>query len=196
MSVSRRQRGLTLVELVIFIVIVGVAVVGILQVIALNTSHSADPVRRKQAMAIAEGLLEEVRLAQLTWCDGDDPNVEEAEDASQCTVAEGVGAEPGNTRPFDNINDYVAAYGAPEEFDKDVVGNTFPSGYKATVTVNQHTTLGTAGTPVPAAAPVPAEAALLITVAVSYGTEQVVLESIRTRFTPRNLSIIPPALSP
>ena len=43
MSIKRRQRGLTMVELIIFIVIVGVAVVGILQVLTLNTRSSADP---------------------------------------------------------------------------------------------------------------------------------------------------------
>jgi MSHA pilin protein MshD len=50
----RRQSGLTLVELVIFIVIVSIAVVGVLQVISLTTRHSVDPQTRKQALAIAE----------------------------------------------------------------------------------------------------------------------------------------------
>eukprot|EP01034_Spumella_vulgaris_P031805 gene31805-39287_t len=63
-----------MIELIIFIVIVGVAVVGILQVLTLNTRSSADPARRKQAMAIAEGLMEEVRQAAFTWCDFSDPH--------------------------------------------------------------------------------------------------------------------------
>ena len=59
---SFRQRGATLIELVIFIVIISTAVVGILQVMSLTTSHSADPLVRKQALAIAESLLEEIEL--------------------------------------------------------------------------------------------------------------------------------------
>lgn len=187
MFANRRQRGLTLIELIIFIIIVGVAVVGILQVITLNTGRSADPVRRKQAIAIAEGLLEEVRLASFTWCDGDDPKVEEATDASQCTVVESVGPESGNSRPFDNVNDYVTAYGVPLAYNADVVNDGYPPGYTATVTVSQHAALG------PAGVQIPADAALLITVTVAYDTDRVTLDSIRTRFTPRNLSIIPPA---
>ena len=185
MSTSRRQRGLTLVELVIFIVIVGVAVVGVLQVITLNTRNSADPARRKQAMAIAEGLLEEVRLAAFSYCDGADPKAEEAESVGDCTIVDNAGPEAGNTRPFDNVNDYVAAYGTPVSYTTNVLGNSFPTGYTATVTVSQHAALGAAG------ALVPAGAALLITVSVAYDADRVVLESIRTRYSPKNVSISP-----
>jgi MSHA pilin protein MshD len=71
---QRRQRGLTMIELVMFIVIVGVAVTGVLAVISLNTRGSADPIRQKQAMAIAESLVDEIRAARITWCDITDPN--------------------------------------------------------------------------------------------------------------------------
>lgn len=57
-----KQRGISLVELVMFIVIISTAVVGILQVMNLVTAHSADPLIRKQALAIAESLLEEIEL--------------------------------------------------------------------------------------------------------------------------------------
>jgi MSHA pilin protein MshD len=52
--------GLSLIELLFFIVIVSIAVIGILGVMNLNTGHSADPLLRKQALAFAEALLEEV----------------------------------------------------------------------------------------------------------------------------------------
>lgn len=60
MCVTSRQRGLTLVELILFIVIVGVAVAGVLAVFNQATRASADPLVRKQAMAVAEALLEEI----------------------------------------------------------------------------------------------------------------------------------------
>ena len=59
-SVVRRQGGLTLIELVVFIVIVSVALVGVLSVLNVTVKSSADPVIRKQALALAEGMLEEI----------------------------------------------------------------------------------------------------------------------------------------
>ena len=39
----------------------------------LTTSHSADPMIRKQTLVIAEGLMDEVAAQPFTWCDPDDP---------------------------------------------------------------------------------------------------------------------------
>ncbi len=55
-----RQRGLTLIELIVFIVIILVGVAGILSVMNITTRASADPMVRKQSMAFAEAVLEEV----------------------------------------------------------------------------------------------------------------------------------------
>ncbi|MCR4298287.1 MAG: type II secretion system GspH family protein [Gallionella sp.] len=57
-----RQRGISLIELIMFIVIVSVALAGILLVMNVTTKSSADPVIHKQAIAAAESLLEEVQL--------------------------------------------------------------------------------------------------------------------------------------
>jgi Tfp pilus assembly protein PilV len=69
----RKSLGLSLVELVMFIVIVGAAVAGIIGVIGVTTRSSADPMIHKQALAIAEAVLEEVQLQPFTYCDPDDP---------------------------------------------------------------------------------------------------------------------------
>lgn len=53
-------RGVTLVELVVAIVIIGVALTGVLMVFVRNTSASADPLIWHQANAIAEAYLEEI----------------------------------------------------------------------------------------------------------------------------------------
>jgi MSHA pilin protein MshD len=65
-----RQRGISLIELVIFIVIVSVAMTGIISSINFNVQHSADPVVKKQALAIAESMLEEVALQNFSDPDG------------------------------------------------------------------------------------------------------------------------------
>jgi len=61
-SSLKRQRGTTLVELILSMVIISIALVGILSVINLTVSHSADPVVEYQALAIAESYLEEISL--------------------------------------------------------------------------------------------------------------------------------------
>jgi MSHA pilin protein MshD len=59
---SRRQLGFTLIELIIFIVVVGAGLAGILTVSTTVVRSSADPMLRKQSLAIAESLLEEILL--------------------------------------------------------------------------------------------------------------------------------------
>jgi MSHA pilin protein MshD len=59
------QRGISLIELIMFIVIISVAMVGILTVMNLVTRNSADPLVRKQALAVAEAMLEEIKLQNL-----------------------------------------------------------------------------------------------------------------------------------
>ena len=56
------QRGASLIELIMFIVIIGIALSGILLVMNNVSGHSADALVRKQAIAIAESLLEEIQL--------------------------------------------------------------------------------------------------------------------------------------
>lgn len=56
------QRGFTLIELIIFIVLVSVGLAGILSVMNTVVKSSADPMVRKQTIAVAESLLEEILL--------------------------------------------------------------------------------------------------------------------------------------
>jgi MSHA pilin protein MshD len=55
------ERGASLVELIMFIVIVSVALAGIMLVINQTSGHSADTLLRKQAETVAESLLEEIQ---------------------------------------------------------------------------------------------------------------------------------------
>ena len=61
---SRRMRGFTLMEILLFVVVVSVGVTGILLVMNTTTKSSADPMVRKQTLAVAESLLEEIALKE------------------------------------------------------------------------------------------------------------------------------------
>lgn len=58
--ITNRQRGLTLIELIMFIIVVGVGLAGVLTVLDVTGRSSADPVIRKQALAVAEAMLDEI----------------------------------------------------------------------------------------------------------------------------------------
>jgi len=186
-----RQRGISLIETILFMVIVSVAVAGVMGVYAITTRSSADPLVRKQALAIAESLLEEVRLMPFTYCDPDDANVTTATSAvvgagpTFCaTAAEAAMApEVGETRysattPFDNVNDYHGfdtAAAVPAGIC-DISGACIAAlaGYRATVAVAPTAFNG-----------IPATEALLITVTVTGPNgEAVSLSGIRTRHAP------------
>lgn len=202
MCIDRRaQRGFTLIEAVIFIVVISVAVVGILRVISITTANSADPQLRKQALVLAESMLEEVQLARFTYCDPVlDPAAETATNAlpfdatgnpGGCNTPQNVRAAPSNpVRPYYNVTDYVRAFNAPLAYTQDAAGNDFPAGYGVTVAVAPEAALGPAGTPVaPAGGAVDATPAnmeaLRITVVVTYaGGQPITLVGYRTRYAP------------
>lgn len=106
---SRRQRGLTIIELVVFIVVLSIGLVGIMVLFNQVTRASPDPVVRKQALALAQSVMEEVMLRGFTYCDPDDAAVFTATGTGGCTTVEGIGPE-GEFRTaaplFDNVSDY------------------------------------------------------------------------------------------
>jgi len=65
-----RHRGFTLIELIIFIVVVGVGLAGILTVSNNVVKSSADPMVRKQSMALADSILEEILQKEYADPDG------------------------------------------------------------------------------------------------------------------------------
>ena len=131
---SRRQCGLTLVELIVAMAVIAVGVAGVLAAYNTSVRASADPLMAKQALAVAEALLEEVQLAPFTFCDPDDPLAETATSAAACGTPEGLGAEAGDARPFDNVSDY---HGLVLNPISDVSGTPIAglAGYSAAITV-------------------------------------------------------------
>jgi MSHA pilin protein MshD len=172
---SKNSSGFTIVELVLFIVVVSVAIAGVLSVMNLTASHSADPQIRKQALSIAEALMEEVSLARFTYCDPADPDAETAAALADChTRAEGMGPELGNVRPFDNVNDYVTANGNLPIF-RDGENNPALNDYTARIAITEQELNG-----------IPATDSLHIRISVLYqGEVAVALDGYRTRYAPR-----------
>ena len=187
-----RQAGISLIELIVFIVIISVALAGILLVMNQTTGHSADALVRKQELAIAESLLEEVELMPFTICDPNDPNAASAVTAADCTGGAGGpndegkiplgpetaasvgGAEGRYAAPqFDNVSDYngFAMTGIRDITNTAIAGL---AGYDAQIVV------------APAAlGAIPNTESLLITVTVTGpGATQVRLDGYRTRYAP------------
>ena len=183
---AARCPGFTLVELVVYIALVGIAVAGVLMAYNSAAADSADPIVRKQALAIAESLLEEIQQMPFTYCDPDDAAVSTATSAADCAIAEAIGPEAGEKRYstdpavklFDNVNDYDGYDTATEVPSgiKDLTGTPIAglSGYNAAVTV-VGAALGS----------VPGTDALLITVTVTGPRNVAVkLDAYRTRYAP------------
>ena len=194
MSRAEGQRGVSLVELIVFIVVVSTAVMGVLAVLNIATRSSADPMIQKQALAIAEALLEEVQLQPFTYCDPDDAAAGAALSNAQCTGGAGgandenrlvaglLGPEAGETRagavtPFDNVSDYNGFSMGPGITDLTGTAIAGLGGYSAAVTVaNQGL-----------AAVAPADSLLITVTVTGPGNTTVVLHGYRLRYAPNAL---------
>jgi MSHA pilin protein MshD len=198
LSARTRQRGVTLIELVMFILVVGVGVAGILLVYTNTVRYSADPVIRKQMLAVAEAMLEESALMPFTYCDPDDANAAAAGaalvGAGNCaSTVEAIGPEAGEARytpanPFDNVNDYAGfdTTTALPSGIADIAGTVIGSltGYSATLTAAAQA-LGPAGSVIAATDGNGASQVLLVTVTVTApGGDSVSLSGYRTRYAP------------
>ena len=203
-SAQLRRGGFSLIEVVVFIVILGIAFTGILMLYNRLTTASVDPLVRKQALAIAGSLLDEIQLRGFTYCDPDDASVFTATSATigagGCTATvEGIGAE-GETRSgtpgFDNVSDYNGfAMGSgqppPNDSIKTVDGSMIAAlgdyAVSASVAVIAQDELPTFKT-VPGAGESPVADALRITVTATHVTSglAVSLQGYRTRYAPNS----------
>ena len=111
-----RSAGVTLVELVVALVIMGVALAGVVAVYASTTRASVDPVVVQQMQAIADNMMEEILLKP--YAPGPAP-----------------GAGAGGARVnFDDVRDYDG-YGQSIQGIRDVEGNAIPGLGRYTVLV-------------------------------------------------------------
>lgn len=172
------QAGVTLIEQIVFIIVISVGVVGLVSVMNTMIAHSADPMQTKQMMAIAESILSEVIHQPFTWCDPDDATASTALSYGDCANPQSS-PTPGESRSggpaavFDNVADYG---GWSMSNVSDVASETIMTGYDAAVVVaNAGTALGLADN----------SAALSITVTVRHGADTYALTGYRFRYAPR-----------
>ena len=196
-----RQSGISLIELIIFIIIVSVCLVGVLSVMNTTTRNSADTLIRKQIAAIAESLLEEVTLQPFTYCDPADANAVTASSSADCTGGTGglndetqlpLGQQASrtgesrysNTLPFDNVADYNGFSMTGIKPVNDSTTSVVNLGsYNAVVTVAQ------AGSAANGFTGIPLDAILKIDVQVTYSVtgESITLTAYRFRYAPRSV---------
>lgn len=200
MCAKNQQSGITLIEILMFIVIVGISVSGLLAVINNSARHGADPMVAKQATVIAEALLTEIEQMPFTWCDPNDVNVTIAANAAGCALPandqnNGGGAlgpiPAGETRgsavnPFDNVSDYHGFAQNPVPL-LDAAGAVIP-GYTSTVAVCRWNATPCGGVPVVIPAfpgPPAADAVLRIQVLVTGpNNTRIMVVGYRARYAP------------
>jgi MSHA pilin protein MshD len=164
-AAAARQRGVTLVEVVLFVLIVGVALSAVLGTLSWASVRSVDPVVQRQAIAIAESMLQEVLSQPFTVNDPDGG-------------PDALGPEPGEARgsstaPFDHVNDYhgYASSGVTDATGAAVAGL---QAYAVAVSVQPQALDG-----------LPAQDGLLVTVTVTGpGGTVVALAGFRARTEP------------
>jgi MSHA pilin protein MshD len=150
---SSRQSGMTLIELIVAIVIVGIGLAGVLVTFTTTVRHSADPMVRKQMSAIAEEMMEEILLKPFAVTAPNPP-------FAGCARL-----------TFNDVRDYNG-YSSVNICDVD--GTTVLSGYNVSVSVSPP-----AASPLPLAG-VAATDQLTVNVSVTRGSESYSLTGWRT----------------
>jgi MSHA pilin protein MshD len=180
---------------VIAIMIVSVSVAGVLMLFSNSVRNSADPMVRKQAIAIAESMLNEVMAQPYTYCDPQDVANEAATPPASTAACTGgaagsqdgtLGPQPAGEgrfnapNPFDNVADYhgYGTSGVIYGMDNGTVPIVGLAGYSVQVTVARAgATFG-----------LPAGAALRVDVRVSGPRgDPVTLTGYRFRYAPNTI---------
>lgn len=187
------RAGFTLVELVVFIAIVSIAMVGVVGALSYVNGHSADPLVQKQALAIADALSQEIQQVPFTYCDPNDSHSATATSHAGCaTDSQQSISSPtpasesryNQANPFDNVADYGgfqmpggACAGICRVGESTALSGV--NGYTATVSLAN--VGGSAAFP-----DIATDAALEITVTVTGpANTRVVVRGYRVRYAPR-----------
>jgi MSHA pilin protein MshD len=107
-----RVRGMSLIDVLLVIVLLGVVASALMTLSGKLASESAAALRTRQTLAIAQALLTEVSHMPFTFCDPNDANALTATSAAGCaSTVDAMGPEPGETRynpanRFDGVSDY------------------------------------------------------------------------------------------
>lgn len=194
-----RQGGASLIELIIFIVVVNAALAGVFSMLNMGVLHSADPMIRKQMLTIAEGLLDEIEQMPYSACDPINNINPTAVTTAQCSPASSVqqfgypalGVSPRSN--FNNLGNYCSnagpnsascstlTLGSSSTAMADMTGSTggAPVGYWATINLVPEALWGVSSNSTAATMNV-----LRVSVVVHFGSDTLTLETYRTRWSP------------
>jgi MSHA pilin protein MshD len=103
----KRQRGTTLIELVMTIVIIGVAVAGVVGAFSLMAGRSADPLNQSRAIALSQLYMDEIlakQFAHKSPLGGGTVNTSKA-DCSNIGVDD-IGVDDESRSTFNDVDDY------------------------------------------------------------------------------------------
>ena len=167
MRLTGQQGGLSLIELIVFIVIVSVGVAGILSVLNLTVAKSADPMLRKQTLAVAEAMMDEI-LAKDYQNDPADPNNSSATLGCTPATAPSCGVNTVLDRPNYNDVDDFNGWNQTGVYQLDGTLASILGTYTVAVAVAATTLNGVA--------------AKQVTVTVTGDTETIVLFGFRTNY--------------
>jgi MSHA pilin protein MshD len=123
---NRIKRGFSLVESIVFIMVISIGLTGIMSLVISLIRHGTAPILLHQATSIATGYMEEI-LGKSFY------------DPATGTVCP---APPSHRIDFDNVCDYQGYFN--NAVVTDVNGNTFPdlAGYTVTALITYPATLG------------------------------------------------------
>lgn len=135
MSTLKRCAGFTLPELILLIIVLSIGITGILIAYNQSVRGSGDPMVRKQVVAVAESMMEEIQLMPFTNPTGGF--------AGTCATA-----TQANRAQFDDVGDYncfPSAGGPPVTGITTIDGTAIPelAAYSVSVTVTPNVSLGT-----------------------------------------------------
>jgi len=102
----RKEKAFTLLEVLITVMVIGIAASAIIGVFISTVKTSADPLIQQQAIAIAEAYMEEIQLKQ--FCeDAAPPMLNPPPKAAPGCASESGGKEGAETRStFNDVQDY------------------------------------------------------------------------------------------
>lgn len=198
----RCQRGFTLIDVLVLIVLVGTVSGSMMMMFSRLAQQSAQSLRDRQTLAMAQTLLDEVRMMPMTYCDLQDANAGGAGAAAlgggNCTTTvDALGPEPGEGRynppatRFDGVSDYhgLALPGPGCAGICDAAGNPLnPAGSALAACTAQITTTPQAMPGVAALDVNGRPQALRIVVRVRCpGQADTVVDAVRMRFAPRGI---------
>lgn len=153
----RRQRGITLIELVITIVVLSIALTAITLTLSEGISRSSDTLLELRAVALAQAYLDEVvgkRFDENSANTGVPPcrapGTAGVPLDGICTAPGALGAEEALRRRYDDVDDYDdinegAGVAAPDDTLKDSLGNprTGYDGFTVSIDVRYINVAGT-----------------------------------------------------